>query len=164
MQKKSSIKIEDNYVEVVEMVIFEKDKVEGINDFSDLEGKVMLPPAFHNHPIVEKELIFVEENLIHSDNPNNRKIVFVNIGDYIVALDVPADTDNQSPFIDGNSLGSSMKCKCNVAGKCTKYKKYVATFCNSDKCSDCTLSGIINNPRNGNTKSFTIKDDIITLN
>ena len=58
-------------MEVVEMVIFEKDKVEGINDFSDLEGKVMLPPAFHNHPIVEKELIFVEENLIHSDNPNN---------------------------------------------------------------------------------------------
>jgi len=162
-KKRPSVKIADNYVEVLDMVVFEIDKVELTDDFSHLEGKVMLPGVFHSHPIVEKELKFVEENLIEFSNQEDRKIVFMNIGDYIVALDIPADTDNTSPYIGNGPGRKDYKCKCNVSGSCPKDSKLIATWCDSENCVDCTLSGIINDPKNGNTKSLTIEDDVIVL-
>lgn len=161
--KLPSVKISDNYVGVQDMIVFKTDHFDLVSNFSDLEGKVLLPAVFHKHPIVLDFFNELQEGFSKIEEGRS-KIVFGNFGNYIFTAELSVEDDTESIYMNNSGETGSFKCHCNVEGKkCPKSGRFGATFCDATKCSDCSLSGIIINPRNGNTKSLTIEDDVIVL-
>jgi hypothetical protein len=151
---------------VEDLVIFNDDKMAFFSTPSELNGRIMLPARFHNHPNVIQKLIELETNLMPSSNPNNKKLVFIDIFDYVLAIEVPSDIDNSSPWMSIIGSGSTTKCKCNAGGTqtCPLQSKLIAKWCDASNCSSCTLSGKVNNPLSGESKDFSIINNRIVIN
>lgn len=159
-----------NYDDVQEVAIFEKNKMVFFNNASELNGRRFLPAVFYDHPKIVEKLLELEQNLLSSENPNVKKMVFVDIFGYVIPIEIPADIDNTSPFAiadgtnsSGNSGSGSISCTCNSKGSCPKKSKLIATWCEATDCSDCTLSGSVFNPGDPNPKDLSVVHNRIVI-
>jgi hypothetical protein len=161
---KSAASIAGINVELTEIVILNPESSIGVDRFSQLDGKLLLPKDF-----IESEDI---SNLIHGLNSNmvqstssEKKVVFLNAYGYILPVEVPTDMDNTSiSFIAAGGGGTGVSCSCNIAGKeCPKESKWGVVWCNSNNCTSCTMSGIVADDH-GIQKSFKVNAGVITLN
>lgn len=163
---KSSATIVGTTQEMAQIIIVDPEAYLFVDDFSDLDGRNLLPHAFINSPQISSLLADLNA-LMPSSSPQGKKVVFINALGYILPIEVPADDDFDTTslsFVGGAGTGSGVTCTCNIAGKsCPKDSKWGVVWCNSDNCTSCTMTGRVIN-QDGAERAFSEKDGRISLN
>lgn len=162
---KSTSSISGLDVELVEMIIMNPEYGIGIDSFSQLNNKSLLPESFMEAEEIV-DLITGLNSLMNNPTTHEKKVVLLNAFGYILPLEIPSDLDNTSIYFRSNSggdTGAGVSCSCNIAGKsCPKESKFGVVWCNSNNCTSCSMSGRLVD-KNGIEKIMKVSNGRIVI-
>lgn len=150
---------------LIDFAIFNADFDLFVENFEEIEGKYLMPNSLLDYKEIKDLVKELQSNFITSQT-NKKTIVFINAFGYILPLEIPADMDNTSLRVKGNSSGVvSIRCDCNDKqedAKCPRKQKMGISYCNADNCASCTLTGRVINEI-GEVRDLKADGGLITL-
>ena len=139
--------------------IFNTEYKIGVDEFSELDDKPILPIAFIENKEIKNTIIELQGNMSNTETAEKKTILF-NLYGYIGIMEVPIDMDNTSIAIESindEALGiynSTHDFKSN-----SLESKYEVKCFNTD---GYTMPGVVKN-RNGNRRLLSIEEGKIKL-
>lgn len=158
----SSASISGVDVPLTNIAIFSSNINLFVDDFSQLDGKYLLPHNFLDFPPISDILTELQNNM-QGGNTSDMKIVFLNLYDYILPIAVPSDMDNTSLSLASDNGGDRGEvCTCNIGASCPRKSKFGVVWCDADNCTSCTMRGIVSND-DGETRIFSEHNGLISI-
>ncbi len=149
----------ENEKSLLENPIFNTEYKIGVDEFSELDDKPILPIAFIEYKEIKNTIIELQSNMSNTETAEKKTILF-NLYGYIGIMEVPEDMDNTSialESINDEALGtynSTHDFKSN-----SLESKYEVKCFNTD---GYTMTGVVKN-RNGNRRLLSIEEGKIKV-
>lgn len=154
---RSTTKMRDVSQELVDIVIMHPDNDLYITDFSDIEGKYLLPSAFLDYEEIANDLKRIQHTAKTINPDEVEKLTFVNIHGYIVPIML------QMAPNDISLTGDDISCSCDSQGSCPLESHWTGVkYCITDNCSKCTMSGF-STKSTGEKKHFNTDNGFIVF-